>query len=86
MTRKSNRTRFWEIFAGEDDYHLFYLYLKTSRMKAYLGGHGTYYRYNRGEKLLTPEQQEWILRLFTRYGYSENLSFEGYCDVMDFSE
>jgi len=57
-----------------------------NRIKAYLGGHGTYYRYNRGEKLLTPEQQEWVLRLFAHYGYSENMAFENYCDVLDFSE
>ena len=54
-------------------------------MKQYLGGHGTYYRYNRGERLLTPEQQEWILQLFARYGYRENLTFEHYKDVVDFS-
>ncbi len=55
------------------------------RMKAYLGGHGTYYRYNRGERLLTPEQQQWILDLFARYGYTEELAFEHYRDVIDFS-
>lgn len=57
-----------------------------SQMKAYLGGHGTYYRYNRGEKLLTPEQQQWILNLFTRYGYTENLAFDNYRDVLDFTD
>lgn len=55
------------------------------RMKAYLGGHGTYYRYNRGERMLTPEQQEWILALFRRYGYDGDLHFEHYADVLDFS-
>ena len=56
-----------------------------SKMKAFLGGHGTYYRYNRGERMLTPEQQQWILGLFTSYGYTENLAFEHYCDLLDFS-
>ena len=55
------------------------------KIKGYLGGHSTYYRYNRGERLLTPEQQEWILRLFARYGYTENLSFAHYCNVLDLS-
>ena len=55
------------------------------KMKTYLGGHGTYYRYNRGERLLTPEQQQWILDLFARYGYKDGLAFEHYCDVIDFS-
>lgn len=54
-------------------------------MKAYLGGHGTYYRYNRGERLLTPEQQEWIIGLFARHGYTENINFEHYRDVIDLS-
>lgn len=55
------------------------------KLKAYLGGHGTYYRYNRGERLLTPEQQQSILNLFASYGYTEGLSFEHYRDVMDFT-
>lgn len=57
-----------------------------NQVKAYLGGHGTYYRYNRGERLLTPEQQEWILRLFARHGYTDGLQFEHYRDVLDFSD
>ena len=59
--------------------------LLREKMKAYLGGHGTYYRYNRGERLLTPEQQQWILSLFARYGYTDGLAFEHYRDVIDFS-
>lgn len=55
------------------------------QLKAYLGGHGTYYRYNSGNRLLTPEQQQWILNLFASYGYTENLSFKHYVDVLDFS-
>lgn len=59
--------------------------LLRDRMKTFLGGHGTYYRYNRGERMLTPEQQEWILELFRSCGYSEELHFEHYADVLDFS-
>lgn len=54
------------------------------KVKGYLGGHGTYYRYNRGEKLLTPEQQEWIINLFHRYGYTEGIEFVHYRDAYDF--
>lgn len=32
-----------------------------NQIKKYLGGHGTYYNYNKGKYLLTPEQQEWIM-------------------------
>lgn len=53
-----------------------------SRLKSFLGGNGTYYRFNRGERLLTPEQQEWILSLFRQYGY-DHLHFEGYQEIWD---
>lgn len=53
-------------------------------MKSYLGGHGTYYRCNSGKKLLTPEQQEWIINLFRQNGYSENLVFDHYVTAYDF--
>ena len=58
--------------------------LLRDRIKSYLGGHGTYYRYNRGERMLNPKQQEWIINLFRRHGYTENLVFEHYCDAYDF--
>lgn len=51
---------------------------------AYLGGtmtnKGTYYRYLRGERLLSPEQQAWICRLMERYGYSPDVRFDSYVD------
>ena len=55
-----------------------------NRVKEYLGGHGTYYRYLHGERPLTPEQQEWILGLFRRNGYTENLCFDSYREIYDF--
>ncbi len=54
-------------------------------IKAYLGGHSTYYRYHNGQRLLTPEQQEWIVRLFKQYGYTEKLVFDHYTYVYDLS-
>jgi hypothetical protein len=50
-----------------------------------LGSHTSYYRYHRGEKLLTPEQQQWILDLFAQYGYTNELHFDSYRDMIDFS-
>ena len=52
----------------------------------YLGCNTTYYKYNKGEKLLTPEQQEWILNLFREHGYKGENEFEGYRYIYDFSE
>ncbi len=57
--------------------------LRTA-MKQYLGGHGSYYRYHNGEKLLGPEQQEWIIQLFRRTGYNEGLEFDHYVQLYDF--
>lgn len=54
-------------------------------MKQYLNGHSNYYRYHNGERLLNPEQQEWIVNLFRRYGYTEGLTFDHYAYVYDFN-
>lgn len=54
-------------------------------IKHYLGGHGTYYRYHNGSKLLMPEQQRWVIDLFNKHGYNDNLKFDHYKEVFDFS-
>ena len=51
-----------------------------------LGSHGSYYRYNKGEKYLTPSQQEAVLNIFRKYGYTSNLQFDGYVTTYDFSD
>lgn len=51
----------------------------------YLGSRTSYYRYQRGECLLTPEQQQWILKLFASKGYTDQLFFENYVECYDFS-
>lgn len=56
------------------------------RIMEYLGGRSTYYRYHHGERLLTPEQQEWILSLFRQAGYTEELRFDSYQDTYDLSQ
>lgn len=53
------------------------------QLKAFLGSHGSYYRYHNGTKLLTPEQQDRILAIFRRWGYTENLRFDHYKEVYD---
>jgi hypothetical protein len=53
-------------------------------MYQYLNGSSNYYRYHHGEKLLDAEQQEWIIKLFQRTGYTENLKFDHYTQVFDF--
>ena len=55
-------------------------------MAGYLGGGGTFYRYRNGERLLMPEQQEWIKKMFLRYGYTEEVVFDDYKDVYRFSD
>ena len=56
------------------------------RIKRFLGGHGTYYRFHNGIKMLTPKQQESILNIFRRCGYNEDLEFDTYVLKHDFSE
>lgn len=50
-------------------------------LKDYLGSHTGYYRYHHGAKVLSPEQQDWIISLFKHYGYTDNLNFDHYCYV-----
>lgn len=54
------------------------------RIKKYLGGNTAYYRYHHGKRLLSPDQQEWILALFRQHGYTDELRFDGYQDIYDF--
>ena len=32
-----------------------------------------------------PEQQQWILDLFRELGYTDDLAFDGYKDIYDFT-
>ncbi len=56
-----------------------------NRIMSHLGGDTAFYRFNRGDRLLTPEQQEWILALFRQRGYTEDFHFDGYCYCYDFT-
>lgn len=54
-------------------------------LKAYLGSHATYYRYADGRNKLTPEQQQGIINIFKKKGYTENLIFDHYEKNVDLS-
>ena len=55
-----------------------------AKLKGYLGTGGTYYRYKNGERLLLPEQQEWIGDLFRHYGCSGDVKFDSYLSTYVF--
>jgi len=52
-------------------------------MVEYLGGNGTYSRYRLGRRMLSPQQQDYILDLFRRRGYTEGLEFDNYVTTYD---
>ena len=52
----------------------------------YLGGPVASYGYMHGDKLLTPEQQDCIQGFFNELGYTQNIVFEGYSIMYDFTE
>lgn len=56
-----------------------------NQIKDYLGDHSAYYRYHNGKRKLTPQQQEWIINLFRKYGYQDPLEFDHYTEIYDFS-
>lgn len=60
------------------------IYTMRRELTDYLGSKGTYYRYKEGERVLSPEQQQWILRLFAQHGYTDGLEFDEYTDGYDF--
>lgn len=55
------------------------------RLQKCLGTGGTFYRYRNGEKLIMPEQQEAIRQIFRSYGYDDNVKFNAYVTVYDFT-
>lgn len=56
-----------------------------SQITSLLGGKTSYYRIFRGEKLLTPEKQQEIARLFKAYGYPTP-RFDHYKETVDLTE
>ena len=56
------------------------------RLTEYLGSKGTYYRYQHGERVLTPEQQTWIQELLKTYGNGEEVVFSSYTEEYNFQK
>ena len=55
-----------------------------AELKDFLGSRTTFFRYQSGEKPLTPRQQEWICQLFRRHGYSDEIAFDSMKDIYIF--
>ena len=53
-------------------------------MTAMLHGKRYYYEYLRGERRLSPEEQQDIRDLFARKGYTESVCFDAYEEAFDF--
>lgn len=56
------------------------------QLTEYLGSKGTYYRYQHGERLLTPEQQQFIQQLAKTYGNGEEVDFGTMKETFDFQQ
>lgn len=54
------------------------------QLTEYLGNKGQYYAYKHGKRGLSPEKQEYIRRLFARYGYEDAVVFDRYVMEYDF--
>ena len=48
------------------------------------GGCGPYYRYHHGENLLSPEQQEDVMKIIAQYGSTDGIRFDNYVEAWDF--
>lgn len=48
------------------------------------GGNGPYYRVHHGEKMLSPEKQEAIMKIIAKFGSTEGISFDHYIEDWDF--
>lgn len=57
-----------------------------ARVTNYLGGPVQTFKYQHGEKLLTPEQQEQIRQFFVELGHTKDLVFDGFTFIYDFTD
>lgn len=48
------------------------------QLTAYLGNNGMYYSYKHGRRGLSPEQQQYIRKMFADYGYTDDVVFDRY--------
>lgn len=54
-------------------------------MNYFSNGNGPYYRYHHGENLLSPRQQDDIMKILNRFGNTEGLAFDHYVTDFDFT-
>lgn len=52
---------------------------------AHFGSNGSYYRYKDGQRLLNPQQQQYILGVLRKYGCQAEDVFDEYADTYDFT-
>ena len=95
VLKKKECPRFHPIKKVRAAYGFRFIFLKVlakditeirSRIARYLGSQATFFRYQRGDYPLMPRQQEWIQKLFRQYGYTEELSFDRYRDIYQFTD
>ena len=48
------------------------------------GGNGPYYRVHHGENMISPKQQEDIMKIIAMFGSTEGITFDHYVTVWDF--
>ena len=55
------------------------------RVRTYFsGGCGPYYRVNNGENMISPKQQEYIMKIIAQFGSTEGIKFDHYVEEWDF--
>ena len=81
VERKAYGLKHFLDHVEQKDYH----WLREKTMD-YLGGRTSYYRYNRGQKLLSEAQQQYLLQMMKRAGYEGKGEFENYCEVLVFDK
>lgn len=55
------------------------------KMRAFLGSQTSFSRANLGKITLPPEKQAELIKILNSFGYTENLQFDHYVDVPDFT-
>ena len=50
----------------------------------YSSGNGPYYRVHHGENMLSPEQQDAIMKIIGKFGSTEGIRFDHYVMAWDF--
>ena len=48
------------------------------------GGNGPYYRVHHGENLLSPDQQDAIMKIIAKFGSTDGIRFDHYVEAWDF--